>query len=681
MARSPKSLATRLTRTTGLQLMLVAGSLSIFSFSLGRHSGIQQSEAHRSNIPVVQVSEQLSRKLSYPTIINDLNQAAITADPELLTNFDKLSHRFWRQLRSFPVDYINYGSADGSFLGIEKRDDSSLFHNEDSDRFGRGTLMIYAMSDKGERLQREEAIPGMSEFHEEAWYTDTAKAGEPTWSRIYAWEDQPGTFSISYNAPIFNSRKQLLGVVGVDMTINKLSTWLQEAWKPDKGLALIAEANGDLIASSKENTTFTQTGNLFERTNIQSLKLPLARELHNKFFQAKDGKTLINPDKIDKAPTLARINQRDYLIKATPWGQSYGLNWYLLTASQADAEWSTSQRNLILFLSISLTALLIALAINKRLIAGLLTPLTALRDASLSTKEQIQQEEHEGGCIAPVTYSCNLKATQTLEILDLNQAIQSMVEGFNRLNQTIKEQDERELTAMSEKLKVSLEAASIAHEINQPLSIVRLTAHNLLHSLMSQDRKDLPSDLHQGLTTLNAESERIATISDKIRALLRNAESNRCPVDLHQVIEGSIRYAQSNIPGGQWIEPLKLMSVNAGEAVITGDPVQLQLALINLVRNALDALTSQARNQDDRPRVRVSLQEQHESWQICVDDNGPGLPEEKRSSLPLHTTKADGTGLGLFIVRTALESHGGQLELTTGPLGGLQARMTLPKGH
>jgi len=77
MARSKPSLSAKLSRTTGLQLVLVAGSLSALSFSLGRNSGFQQIEAHRATVPVVRVAEQLSRKLSYPTIINDLNVAAV----------------------------------------------------------------------------------------------------------------------------------------------------------------------------------------------------------------------------------------------------------------------------------------------------------------------------------------------------------------------------------------------------------------------------------------------------------------------------------------------------------------------------------------------------------------------------------------------------------------------------
>ena len=69
----PRSLAHQLTFATGIQLTLVAGSLSILGFSIGRNLVIEQKEAHRADLPIVRVSERLSSKLSFPLIINQLN--------------------------------------------------------------------------------------------------------------------------------------------------------------------------------------------------------------------------------------------------------------------------------------------------------------------------------------------------------------------------------------------------------------------------------------------------------------------------------------------------------------------------------------------------------------------------------------------------------------------------------
>ena len=106
---STLSLGQRLVRSTGLQLILVAGSFSLLTYTLGRNSGIQESEVHRTNLSITEIREQLSGKLRVPMFLNDLNASAIDAQPDLLKNFDTLGRRFWHQLKAFPVDYINYG--------------------------------------------------------------------------------------------------------------------------------------------------------------------------------------------------------------------------------------------------------------------------------------------------------------------------------------------------------------------------------------------------------------------------------------------------------------------------------------------------------------------------------------------------------------------------------------------
>ena len=199
---------------------------------------------------------------------------------------------------------------------------------------------------------------------------------------------------ISYNAPIVNGNQQLLGVVGVDMIINQLSTWLQDAWENDQGLALIVEANGDLVASSSPELTLVENGKKIRRANISELDHHLANHLHTQYFQSQSktrkpsGSTL--PPSTQ--PGLFKVENEHYLTQATPWGENYGLDWYLITAVRADQEWvPRSESNSLL--CISITAILIALLINRRQIRGLLTPLTALTSASLNTKHQIKEGE------------------------------------------------------------------------------------------------------------------------------------------------------------------------------------------------------------------------------------------------------------------------------------------------
>jgi C4-dicarboxylate-specific signal transduction histidine kinase len=693
MKNEAKSLAKKLMRTTGIQLILVAGSLSILGFSVGRNIAIEQKESHRTHLPVVRVSERLSSKISFPTIINQLNEEAIAADPDLLKDFDKLSLRFWRQLRSFPVDYINYGSEDGSFLGIEKSQDGSLFHNEDSARLGRGKMFVYSMATTGERLQQEDVIPGMSTTHQEAWYVDTVKAGKPTWSKIYSWEDQPNTFSISYNAPIFNQDKKLIGVVGVDMMIDKLSNWLQEAWKDQSGLALIIEKNGKVVASSKPELVLVSTGESIKRVNIQELASPIAKSLSGQFLSQQAGENLVNENSFgQELVQISNLNSQHFILRATPWGKEFGLDWFLLTGTSAGPEVSMAERSLTLMIFISIAALLISLAINRRLINALLTPLGALTSASQSTEQQIGDASEQPEVLS---FNCELQESEsgTKEFSDLHQAITAMVKAFNNLTQNLKEKekqiielfqdkqekDERALSVMSKKLKTSLEAGSIAHEINQPLSILKLTSQTLINSLDNNSKNTNPTELKGQLLTINSQSERIVLITDKVRALLRNAQTDLTALDLKQVIQSSLYYINSNnIDSHNWINSQQIDSITDSSAVINGDAVQLQIAIINILKNSIESV----RELDNlNPLILVRLKDNENSWIIEIEDNGGGLLPEMSEESVMKSSKPDGSGLGLFIVRTAMESHNGHLSLQNSSSGGLLAQLSLPKSR
>ena len=678
---SALSLGQRLVRSTGLQLILVAGSFSVVTFTLGRNSGVQQSEGHRTNLPITEIREQLSSKLRIPMFLNDLNTSAIEAQPELLKDYDTLGRRFWRQLKAFPVDYINYGSIDGSFLGLERSSDGGVLLYEDSSRLGRGQLTVFSLSPRGERLEPTEIIPGMSANHEEAWYVDTVAARRSTWSSIYAWEDQPEIHSVSYNTPLFGSDGRLLGVIGVDMVINQLSTWLHQVWGSRDGLAVLIEADGRLIASSDPSIPLTKQGKSNERSSLGEIEHPLAEMLHR--IHQKPG---------DSAqPALHRHNDKAFLLQSTPWGVDHGLNWVLLTASSANKEVTQANRTLTLGIGAAVLALGFTLLLNRSLINRILQPLSALQQASQTTEQQINLL----GDAQPqaLQYSCELDQNSGKELLDLNVAVQSMVKAFNQLTQNLaaKEQqitqmfqeqrlrDEQALAQMNHRLKVSLEAAAIAHEINQPLSILRLTAQRLQHQFRKRANGDDPVELLEALQILGDQSSHIARTTDQMKAILRNANTNLSRIDLRDVLDSIQLYVNSNlIEASSWISTALPSELQQQEAWVEGDAVQLQIAVINLVKNAVDALSLQP-PATDAPEIVIRLERRQQHWAIVVDDNGPGLPDDHPDDVLLNSSKASGSGLGLFIVRSAMESHNGELKLGISPSGGTRAVLVLPR--
>ena len=309
--------------------------------------------------------------------------------------------------------------------------------------------------------------------------------------------------------------------------------------------------------------------------------------------------------------------------------------------------------------------------------------------ASQSTEHQITDSTEQPELLS---FNCELQKSGTKEFSDLHQAITAMVTAFNKLTQDLKqkekqiiglfrdkqEKDERALSVMSKKLKTSLEAGSIAHEINQPLSILKLTSQSLINSL-DNNKSPNSSDLTHQLSTINSQSERIVLITNKVRALLRNAQTEFSEIDLKQVIQSSLLYINSNNPDTHtWINSQQIDSIADSSTLINGDAVQLQIALINILKNSIESLR-QSNNPD--PLILVRLKDVREYWSIEIEDNGEGLlPEIIEESL-MKSSKPDGTGLGLFIARSAIESHNGHLSLLKGSSGGLLAQLNLPKNH
>ena len=109
---------------------------------------------------------------------------------------------------------------------------------------------------------------------------------------------------------------------------------------------------------------------------------------------------------------------------------------------------------------------------------------------------------------------------------------------------------------------------------------------------------------------------------------------------------------------------------------IEGDDAQLQLAVVNLLRNAVEAITESGA---DTKEIRVALDVRGKEAELVIGDSGPGWTGAELEKLPLATTKKEGTGIGLYVVRTAVQNHGGTIEFGKSPLGGAEVRLRFPR--
>ena len=247
-----------------------------------------------------------------------------------------------------------------------------------------------------------------------------------------------------------------------------------------------------------------------------------------------------------------------------------------------------------------------------------------------------------------------------LDITEQRQAEAALAAARN-LEKVVEEEQRLKL---SRKLKTSLKASAIAHEINQPLSRMLLQSR-----LAARGGKPGKS----ALKSLVAEAETVVATIERMKVLLRNVETTHERVNLSLVVSNSLRQLKRPIALNR-IE-IERQGPQRGCSV-QGDAVQLQLAVMNLLRNAIEAIA------ESRPRNRkisIELRKSSDSVMLTIGDSGPGWSGGSIEEALLKTSKSSGSGLGLYIVRTAAENHGARLETGRSPLGGAELRLAFPK--
>ena len=158
--------------------------------------------------------------------------------------------------------------------------------------------------------------------------------------------------------------------------------------------------------------------------------------------------------------------------------------------------------------------------------------------------------------------------------------------------------------------------------------------------------------------------------------LLRNVETAHSSIDLAATLDSALLYLRSEIQARQ----VQVRQEGLEHpCLLQGDAAQLQTAVVNLIRNALQAME----NQPERQRqLLVQLQRHPEHLRLVVADSGPGFPDDGFNGGSwdvLKSTKANGMGLGLFLAQTAAANHHGDLQLgRSARLGGAEVAINLP---
>jgi len=224
-------------------------------------------------------------------------------------------------------------------------------------------------------------------------------------------------------------------------------------------------------------------------------------------------------------------------------------------------------------------------------------------------------------------------------------------------------------------LSVEAATAAIAHEINQPLGSMSLNCDAALECL-----KATPLDLEElrsCLTDVKNDNSRANEIVAGIRALFKTTAPQRTMAEINRLAREVLRMVDHDLH----IHGISI-STEFQEDVpqVRADPIQLQQVILNLVRNAIDAI---AIGPATIKAIRlVTTYDGKSAVSLYVQDTGPGIATENETQIfdPFFTTKTSGMGLGLSISRRIIEDHGGDLRLTETSSRGCTFEIVLPSG-
>jgi signal transduction histidine kinase len=239
--------------------------------------------------------------------------------------------------------------------------------------------------------------------------------------------------------------------------------------------------------------------------------------------------------------------------------------------------------------------------------------------------------------------------------------------------QSIAEQQRDQIAHLTRVATLGQLTGSLAHEITQPLAAILSNAQAAMHHLRSGLTHT--GELNSIISDIIADDRRASEIVHRLRSMVRKSAPQFANVAPLEVVQEMVRLMHSELI--QRGITLTLES-KPGLRAIRADRVQLQQVLLNLLINATDAVTGKPPPQ--RVIEVVAEPEEDSMVKISIGDHGPGFTPAQLSTVfePFQSTKPQGLGIGLWISRMIMESHGGKILLANRPEGGALATMLLP---
>jgi len=215
--------------------------------------------------------------------------------------------------------------------------------------------------------------------------------------------------------------------------------------------------------------------------------------------------------------------------------------------------------------------------------------------------------------------------------------------------------------------------ASLAHELNQPLSGILANAR-AAQRFLGALRPNL-GEVRDCLADIVADDRRASDVIRRLRELLRKGKVRPVLLDINLLVGEVVKLLSSD---ALMRDVSITLDLEPGLPLVKADRVQMQQVILNLIVNAMEAMT--ASNGSGRIVIVRTTREDDQMAHVAVQDTGPGLEPGTETTIfePFYTTKAEGMGMGLSIARSIVVANGGRIWAVNNPLGGATFHVTVP---